>query len=191
MVKRRRARRFLGGALVSLMSALSKRNRYFPSKGRPTACPTMARNSPTVDVARWSWKALRSSSSTRFNLRLRSCFLMNRAHLLDQRLHNFCWSLRGAAAESNATNAVQDGGSTADPGSSQELRVREHESWLAPSEHGPSGSATPALEHAPALEHVSLRVRLLTAGALAMYSLVLTTAAIKSGRRGLWPTGTV
>ena len=116
---------------------------------------------------------------------------MNRAHFLDQRLNNFCRSLRGAAAESNATNAVQDGGSTADPGSSQELRVREHESWLAPSEHGPSGSATPALEHAPALGHVSLRVRLLTAGALAMYSLVLTTAAIKSGRRGLWPTGTV
>ena len=110
---------------------------------------------------------------------------MNRAHFLDQRLNNFCRSLRGAAAESNATNAVQDGGSTADPGSSQELRVR------VPAEHGPSGSATPALEHAPALEHVSLCVRLLTAGALAMYSLVLTTAAIKSGRRGLWPTGTV
>ena len=90
---------------------------------------------------------------------------------------------------------MQDGGSTADPGSSQELRVREHESWLVPSEHGPSGSATPALEHAPALEHMSLRISLLEhaqalAGALAMYSLVLTMAAIKSGRRGLWPTGT-
>ena len=48
MVKRRLGRRFLSGALVRLMRALSKRNRYFPSKGTPTACPTMARNSPTV-----------------------------------------------------------------------------------------------------------------------------------------------
>ena len=116
---------------------------------------------------------------------------MNRAHFLDQRLNNFCWSLRGAAAESNATNAVQDGGSTADPGPSQELRVREHESWLVPSEHGPSGSATPALEHAPVLEEMSLHIRLLTEGALAMYSLMMTMDAIKSGRRGLWPTGAV
>ena len=42
------------------------RNRYLPSRGTPTACPTMARNSPTVAVARCSRKALRNSSSMRF-----------------------------------------------------------------------------------------------------------------------------
>ena len=78
---------------------------------------------------------------------------------------NFCQSLRGAAAESNATNAVQDGGSTADPGPSKELP------WLAPSARRPGCSATPALElaaglltvgalaAADALEHMSLRAR--------------------------------
>ena len=45
------------------------------------ACPTMARNSPTVVVAR--------------------CFLKSFAHFLCQRPDNFCRSLRGAAAESN------------------------------------------------------------------------------------------
>eukprot|EP00974_Lingulodinium_polyedra_P088853 8612420-Lingulodinium_polyedra.AAC.1 len=68
MVKRHCARHFLGGVLVSLDNALSKRHRYLPFKGRPTACPTMARNAPTVAVARWSWKAVRISSLTRFNL---------------------------------------------------------------------------------------------------------------------------
>ena len=145
MKKRRCARRFLGGALVSLTRALSKHNRYFPSWGSPTTCPTMARNSPTVAVARCSWKALRNSSSTRFSFYLR--FLRSFAHFLRQRLDNFCWSLRGAAAESNATNAVQDGGSIADPGPSESLY---------PSARRPSCSATPALEH------MSLRVRLLS-----------------------------
>ena len=115
---------------------------------------------------------------------------VTRTHFIEQRLNNSYWSLRGAAAESNATKIVQDGGSIVDPGSSQELRVREHESWLVASEHGP-GSAPPALEHAPALGHVSSRVRLLTAGGLAMHSLALTKAAIKSDRRGLWTTGSV
>ena len=50
------------------------------------------------------------------------------------------------------------------------ISCAQRESWLVPSEHGPSGSATPALEHAPALGHVSSRVRLLTAGGLAMHS---------------------
>ena len=71
MVKRHFGRCFLGGALVSLMRALSKRHRYFPSKGTPTACPTMARNCPTVAVAWCSWKTLRNSSSTRFSFCLR------------------------------------------------------------------------------------------------------------------------
>ena len=109
------------------------------------ACPTMARNSPTVVVARY--------------------FLKSFAHFLRQRPDNFCRSLRGAAAESNATNAVQDGGSTADLGPSKELP------WLAPSARRPGCSATPALEltvglitvgalaAADALEHMSLRTR--------------------------------
>ena len=71
MVKRHFGRCFLSGALVRLLRALSKRNRYFPSKGTPTACPTMARNSPTVAVAWCSWKTLRNSSSTRFRFCLR------------------------------------------------------------------------------------------------------------------------
>ena len=156
----------------------------------PSSSIPPRRSSSSVDVARLSWRALRSSSATRFNLCLRSSFLVNLAHFFDQRLNIFCWSLRGAADESNATIAVQDGGSAADPGSPQELRVEEHESWVVPSEHGPKCSATPALEHALALEHRSLRIRLLTTGALATYSLVLMMAAIKSGRRGRWPIGT-
>ena len=194
MKKRRFGRCCLGGALVRLKRAVSKRNRYFPSKGTPTACPTMARNSPTVVVARY--------------------FLKSFAHFfLRQRPDNFCRSLRGAAAESNATSAVQGGGSTAGPGSSEELCLREHGSWLVPSEHGLSCSATPALEHIPlrtpcefpaaydimglltagavALEHRSSRIRLLTARALAAYSLVLMMATIKSGLRGCWATSTM
>ena len=179
---------------MSSKMVLSKPNRYFPSSGRPTACPTMTRNSPTVVVVWCSWNALRVSSATRFSFCLRICFLSDFAHFLDQRLDNFSWSLRGAAAESNATNAMQDGGSA--------TPALEHAPSRTLCELPAEGSLTAglltagALATAGALEHMPLRVLLLpiravaATGALEHMSLrsALTMAAIKSGLQRR-PTG--
>jgi len=112
MVKRCRARRFCCGGLVSCDNVLSKRRLYSPSSNaRPKAFPTMERKSPMLVISPWSCKALRNSPSTRFRLRLRSLFLRSLAHILAQRLRNFCCNLTGAAAESTATTATLEDGS--------------------------------------------------------------------------------
>ena len=76
----------------------------------------MARKSPTVDVAPWSRKALRTSLPTRFNFCVASFGLASLAHCLAQRRLNFLFNLTGAAAESGATNVVLESGSAAGPG---------------------------------------------------------------------------